>query len=400
MGAGKTMQVISLLATISECSRSPDQNIRDQIPPHLRQSKALILTPASLGDNWRQEFVKWARNCTSLGDFYHIASSDTEPIEQWHRRGGILLLSYDRFTNYLSSPTRHEADTDVPTDYDDDMGKILLEGPNIVIADEAHQMKNSNSKLGRLVGKFKTVTRIALTATPLSNNLEEYHTVASWVDPGCLGALHQFRARYIKPIAEGLRTESTQAQKTESVRKLKYLEDILRLKMVRADSQAITKGLPPKTDFVVTTPPTDLQKRLYNVYVEAMLASGDRRTNSPPLTTWWARRAILALINQHPSTLRTKIEECHRMKRTRDAASDGNRTDINLGGDIISDLEILPHNVQVDETGQLGLAAHQAMEIFREVDNVDDAVHSPKDSCFAHYSSAASHRNPQRVLWM
>ncbi|KAK5324701.1 hypothetical protein LTR98_011858, partial [Exophiala xenobiotica] len=61
------------------------------------------------------------------------------------------------------------------------------------------------------------------------------------------------------------------------------------------------------------------------------------------------------------------------MKRTRDAASDGNRTDINLGGDIISDLEILPHNVQVDETGQLGLAAHQAMEIFREVDNVDDA---------------------------
>ncbi|KAK5262621.1 hypothetical protein LTR96_011829 [Exophiala xenobiotica] len=367
---GRLCKVISLLATISECSRSPDQNIRDQIPPHLRQSKALILTPASLGDNWRQEFVKWARNCTSLGDFYHIASSDTEPIEQWHRRGGILLLSYDRFTNYLSSPTRHEADTDVPTDYDDDMGKILLEGPNIVIADEAHQMKNSNSKL------------------------------ASWVDPGCLGALHQFRARYIKPIAEGLRTESTQAQKTESVRKLKYLEDILRLKMVRADSQAITKGLPPKTDFVVTTPPTDLQKRLYNVYVEAMLASGDRRTNSPPLTTWWARRAILALINQHPSTLRTKIEECHRMKRTRDAASDGNRTDINLGGDIISDLEILPHNVQVDETGQLGLAAHQAMEIFREVDNVDDAVHSPKDSCFAHYSSAASHRNPQRVLWM
>ncbi|KAK5309974.1 hypothetical protein LTR93_012138 [Exophiala xenobiotica] len=365
---GRLCKVISLLATISECSRSPDQNIRDQIPPHLRQSKALILTPASLGDNWRQEFVKWARNCTSLGDFYHIASSDTEPIEQWHRRGGILLLSYDRFTNYLSSPTRHEADTDVPTDYDDDMGKILLEGPN--------------------------------NPTPLSNNLEEYHTLASWVDPGCLGGLHQFRARYIKPIAEGLRTESTQAQKTESVRKLKYLEDILRLKMVRADSQAITKGLPPKTDFVVTTPPTDLQKRLYNVYVEAMLASGDRRTNSPPLTTWWARRAILALINQHPSTLRTKIEECHRMKRTRDAASDGNRTDINLGGDIISDLEILPHNVQVDETGQLGLAAHQAMEIFREVDNVDDAVHSPKDSCFAHDSSAASHRNPQRVLWM
>ncbi|KAK5328123.1 hypothetical protein LTR98_011814, partial [Exophiala xenobiotica] len=146
---GRLCKVISLLATISECSRSPDQNIRDQIPPHLRQSKALILTPASLGDNWRQEFVKWARNCTSLGDFYHIASSDTEPIEQWHRRGGILLLSYDRFTNYLSSPTRHEADTDVPTDYDDDMGKILLEGPNIVIADEAHQMKNSNSKLGR-----------------------------------------------------------------------------------------------------------------------------------------------------------------------------------------------------------------------------------------------------------
>ena len=52
MGLGKTMQVISLLVTIAECFQSDDPKIRNLIPKHLRQSKTLILCPASLLNNW------------------------------------------------------------------------------------------------------------------------------------------------------------------------------------------------------------------------------------------------------------------------------------------------------------------------------------------------------------
>jgi hypothetical protein len=54
------------------------------------------------------------------------------------------------------------------------LNKWLLEGPDIVIADEAHEIKNEKSMIGKLLAGVKTTSRIALSGSPLSNHLQEY----------------------------------------------------------------------------------------------------------------------------------------------------------------------------------------------------------------------------------
>ncbi len=52
MGLGKTMQVITLLVTISQAAASNDPTVSSQIPEEMRKSRTLILSPATLANNW------------------------------------------------------------------------------------------------------------------------------------------------------------------------------------------------------------------------------------------------------------------------------------------------------------------------------------------------------------
>lgn len=58
---------------------------------------------------------------------------------------------------------------------------LLDPGPDVVIADEGHKIKNKDTGLTKLVNKFQTLYRVALTGSPLQNNLEEYRVMINWV---------------------------------------------------------------------------------------------------------------------------------------------------------------------------------------------------------------------------
>jgi superfamily II DNA or RNA helicase len=57
----------------------------------------------------------------------------------------------------------------------------LLSGPSIIIADEAHQMKNEKSFYCRMMRQLASRRRLALTGYPLQNNLNEYYQMILWV---------------------------------------------------------------------------------------------------------------------------------------------------------------------------------------------------------------------------
>lgn len=318
MGLGKTMQVIALLVTLSEAARSSNDNIRNQVPPSLRESRTLILCPPALVENWWDECLLWPPQPRSdnIGELRKVTSAMKQAdrlieIRAWSERGGVLLLGYHAFKGLIHNRPRIGAQTkEEKAPLDDRMHKkvkkALLELPTLVVADEAHEFKTKSSSLNLAMNQIKTKSRIALTGSPLNNNLGEYHSLIDWIAPGYLGEASEFKATYEEPIREGLYQDSTVSQYRESRKRLKALELEMEPKVHRADVSCLHAELKGKFEFVITVPLTKLQTELYRIYVENMLtASSDKEPGTATLWTWLT---ILRLLCNHPKCYKDKLE--------------------------------------------------------------------------------------------
>jgi SNF2 family DNA or RNA helicase len=117
----------------------------------------------------------------------------------------------------------------------------------------------------------------------------------NWIHPGFLGPSRIFAADYIEPIKDGLYSDSSRAQRTESQRRLLRLKGILDGKIHRRDLTVIAADLPSKTEFVVYVPLSTLQRQLYEELINKVDWKGHRN-----LFKWIN---ILRLICNHPYTL-------------------------------------------------------------------------------------------------
>ena len=310
MGLGKTMQVIALLVTLSEAARSSNQNLRNQVPPGLCESRTLILCPPALVENWWDECLLWPPLPLSdnIGELRKVTSTMKQTdrlieIDAWSKGGGILLLGYDTFKGLIHNGSRISSKTkEKKAPLDDQqqemVGKALLERPTLVVADEAHQFKSKSSRLNLAMNKIKTKSRIALTGSPLNNNLGEYHSLIDWIAPGYLGNYTEFKATYEEPIREGLYQDSTVSQYRESRKRLKALELEMEPKVHRVNISCLHAELKGKSEFVIRVPLTELQRKLYCIYAERMLAASSGR--EPGLTTLWSWLNFLRLLCNHP----------------------------------------------------------------------------------------------------
>ncbi|KAG9777740.1 Transcriptional regulator ATRX [Exophiala dermatitidis] len=400
MGLGKTMQVISLLVTISLCSQDSDPKVRDLIPAPLRTSRTLVLCPASLVENWLDELALWTPrdNPDILGMVHHLHSSDPWKLRQWSKNGGVLVTSYERFRRMITTMTTQKAKGNAPSI---DVEKILLEYPTLVVADEAHKLKNPGSILNSLAKRFKTTSRIALTGSPLNNHLEEYFTMVDWIAPGYLGTIVNFRSKYSEPINEGLYSDSTPFERRLCLRKLHVLKRDLDPKIDRADISAIAKDMPTKTEFFITVPLTELQTRVYNIYVKYMLETYRLHNSRTLNATIWDWISMLSWLCHHPSCFLMKLKERiekqkgHLIEKQKEERLEKQKADsrdlttsTDEGGDaaaaaaapatqedIAAPPETLKEDTQLDTEGPLAVAMREVFEILEEVDKpglIDD----------------------------
>lgn len=89
-------------------------------------------------------------------------------IKEWHQDGGVMIMGYDMFRNLSSDNKR------IKKKLRDTLQRGLVEpGPDLVVCDEGHLLKNSKTSLSKAVNRIRTLRRIVLTGTPLQNNLNE-----------------------------------------------------------------------------------------------------------------------------------------------------------------------------------------------------------------------------------
>jgi superfamily II DNA or RNA helicase len=299
-----------------------------------------------------------------------------DAIESWYNNGGILIMSYDMFRKLVHNSATQKKPAPLDEEEHAEVRKHLLEGPNVIIADEAHKMKNANASITQAAVQFRSSSRIALTGSPLANNVVEYHTMIEWIAPNYLGPITEFRAKYVEPIQQGSYSESTAYERRLSLKMLGVLRKDLEPKVHRADISVLRKDLKPKTEFVITVPLTDIQHKAYSIYVKSMLGNDHEVTKDGQvqLSTLWHWLAILSLLCNHPACFKAKLSERKddaekkiRRKSRRELATPRAST---------SEDDEAPNDVPVWKVGVSEELVRQEMDLFKQFGSAVEEFYS------------------------
>ena len=138
---------------------------------------------------------------------------------------------------------------------------------DIVVADEAQHVKNPQSSTARALRAIPSAARVALTGTPVENNLTELWAILDWTTPGLLGSRNAFRKVWAAPIESGL--EPTKA------RQFADLIGPFLLRRRKSDP-GIAPELPPKTETDHPLSLTQEQVVLYEAFVRETMRRIER----------------------------------------------------------------------------------------------------------------------------
>ena len=240
MGLGKTLQSVSLVHTVAMAFPEKMHNI-------------LILAPVNTLKNWEDEFYKWLNE--DLEDdleVYEISGEKdmwgrADRIRHWGKNGGVLIMGYDMYRN-LTNETSKKFKKKQKEIF---MENLVDPGPNLVICDEGHVLKNTKSALNQAMNKVKTRRRVILTGTPLQNNLSEYFAMVDFVKPKLLGTYNEFRNRFVNPITNGQSSDSTERDVRIMKKRSFILNDLLKGCMQRLDYNVLVPFLQVNSNLFV-----------------------------------------------------------------------------------------------------------------------------------------------------
>jgi superfamily II DNA or RNA helicase len=210
MGLGKTVTLIAL--HLHRGLDTPRSSLAGHSTTERRGGPTLVVCPASLLGNWEAEIRRFAPGVVVRR--HHGSARDLDGVTD-----GFVLTTYGTMRNDAA---------------------LLAEVPwDLVVADEAQHIKNSRSAAARALRTIPSRARVALTGTPVENDLTELWSILDWAIPGLLGSRNAFRKVWAGPIESGL--EPTKA------RQFADLIGPFLLRRRKSDP-GVAPELPPKTE--------------------------------------------------------------------------------------------------------------------------------------------------------
>jgi len=150
----------------------------------------LVLTPASLTEQWREE----------LDGKFHESFRVMETPTQWRELGdaeeGRWIVSIDRANRQQQTEP------------------ILNRSFDLLVIDEAHKLKNRSTLAWQFVNQIRKRYVLLLTATPIQNDLMELYSLITILAPGQLGTVRAFRRHFLE------QADARQPKNTRSLRRL------------------------------------------------------------------------------------------------------------------------------------------------------------------------------------
>ncbi|MCM1137541.1 MAG: DEAD/DEAH box helicase [Duncaniella sp.] len=167
MGLGKTVQTIAVLSEIYPEEKKP----------------SLIVMPRTLLFNWQQELERF---CPTLSVYQYYGANRSLDEAMKHQ---IILSTYAMLRN--------------------DIEELRKKHFHYVILDESQNIKNLAAQVTRAAFMLKADHKLALSGTPIENNLSELFSLFHFLNPGMLGDIDEFNRRYTVPIQKDEDKEAT-----------------------------------------------------------------------------------------------------------------------------------------------------------------------------------------------
>ncbi|XP_037116571.1 chromodomain-helicase-DNA-binding protein 3 isoform X2 [Syngnathus acus] len=238
MGLGKTIQTIVFLYSLFKEGHT--------------KGPFLVSAPLSTIINWEREFEMWAP------DFYvvtYTGDKDSRAIireNEFSFDDSLMMKGGGKkaFKMKRETPIKFHV---LLTSYElvtiDQTALKSIDWACLVV-DEAHRLKNNQSKFFRRLNDYKIDHKLLLTGTPLQNNLEELFHLLNFLTPNRFNNL------------EGFLEEFADISKEDQIKKL---HDLLGPHMLRRLKADVFKNMPAKTELIVRVELSPMQKKYYKL---------------------------------------------------------------------------------------------------------------------------------------
>ncbi|XP_072226613.1 chromodomain-helicase-DNA-binding protein 4a isoform X1 [Leuresthes tenuis] len=234
MGLGKTVQTAVFLYSLYKEGHS--------------KGPFLVSAPLSTIINWEREFEMWAPDIyvvTYVGDkdSRAVIRENEFSFEDNAIRGGkkASRMKKDSSIKFHVLLTSYELITI-------DMAVLGSIDWACLVVDEAHRLKNNQSKFFRVLNNYSLQHKLLLTGTPLQNNLEELFHLLNFLTPERFNQLEVFLEEFADIAKED---------------QIKKLHDMLGPHMLRRLKADVFKHMPSKTELIVRVELSPMQKKYY-----------------------------------------------------------------------------------------------------------------------------------------